>query len=101
MFFALGAFLNLVYECSFTVKRSMYSAILATLVSLGLNIILIPYWGLLGSIISNIIAGLSMFIFRFVDVKRFVNIKLSKIGLLSILLIVINILCSVYIDFFN
>ena len=99
MFFALGAFLNLVYECSFTVKRSMYSAVLATIMSFALNALLIPYWGLMGSIISNIVAGMSMFVFRLIDIRKFVVIKLSKIGVCAILLIIINILCCIYIDF--
>ena len=99
MFFALGAFLNLVYECSFTVKRSMYSAVLATIMSFALNALLIPYWGLMGSIISNVIAGMSMFVFRLIDIRKFVVIKLSKIGVYAILLIIINILCCIYIDF--
>ena len=88
MFFALSSFLRLGYECSFQVNRAMYSALLATLVSFVLNAYLVQYWGILGSVISNIVAGLTMFVYRFIEVRRYFIIKLNKLGLLAIIILI-------------
>ncbi|MEG1573663.1 MAG: polysaccharide biosynthesis C-terminal domain-containing protein, partial [Bacteroidales bacterium] len=92
IFMALSFFLGLGYECSYQVKRAIYSAILASLVSLILNYFFITKIGLMGCIVANICAGLSMFIYRIIDVRRYFILKLNKFGILGIIIIVFSII---------
>lgn len=89
VFLALSFFLNLAYECSFEAKRAIHSALLATVVSFILNLILIPKYGIQGGIIANIVASSTMFIYRLIDVRRYFVLKLNKKGWLAILLTIL------------
>lgn len=91
IFMALSFFLGLGYECSYQVKRSMYSAVLASLVSLILNYFFITRMGLMGCIVANICAGSSMFLYRFIDVRRYFIIRLNKFGFTGIAIILLTV----------
>ena len=90
VFLALSFFLNLGYECTYQVNRVLYSSLIAVGVSLSLNFYLIPHWGLIGCMISNLIAYSIMFLYRIIDTKKYFHIRLNKKGLFGITLITIT-----------
>lgn len=73
-------------------KTSIYSAI----INIVINILLIRYIGLFAASISTLLAYLSMSIYRYIDVQKYVRIKIDFTYVIIILPLIILVLFTYY-----
>lgn len=74
IFSSLSSFLGTVYLVEKDTKKVFSSTIFSVLVSLGLNILLIPYLGLLGAALANVISFMVLLVKRMYDTRRYIKI---------------------------
>ena len=86
VFNILVSFLGSVYVAKKLTKEIAKTSIIAAIINIVVNIALINQIGLYAASISTVIAYLAMFIYRWIDVKKYVSIKTNKalIAVLSI-----------------
>lgn len=75
-------------------KTSIYSAI----INIVINILLIRYIGLFAASISTLLAYLSMSIYRYIDVQKYVRIKIDFTYVIIILPLIILVLFTYYLN---
>lgn len=63
------------------IKKFNYSVFFAAIVSVCLNLFLIPIIGIWGAIIATIVSELTVTLIRFVDLKKSTDFKLDKINI--------------------
>lgn len=59
-------------------KEIANTSIISAIINLGINLLLIKYIGLYAASISTLIAYLSMSIYRYIDIQKYVKIKLDR-----------------------
>lgn len=86
VFNILVSFLGSVYVAEKLTKEIAKTSIIAAIINIVVNIALINQIGLYAASISTVIAYLAMFIYRWIDVKKYVSIKTNKtlIAVLSV-----------------
>lgn len=86
VFNILVSFLGSVYVAKKLTKEIAKTSIIAAIINIVLNIALINQIGLYAASISTVIAYFAMFIYRWIDVKKYVSIKTNKtlIAVLSV-----------------
>lgn len=86
VFNILVSFLGSVYVAKKLTKEIAKTSIIAAIINIVVNIALINQIGLYAASISTVIAYLAMFIYRWIDVKKYVSIKTNKtlIAVLSV-----------------
>lgn len=86
VFNILVSFLGSVYVAKKLTKEIAKTSIIAAIINIVVNIALINQIGLYAASISTVIAYFAMFIYRWIDVKKYVNIKTNKtlIAVLSV-----------------
>ncbi len=75
-------------------KTSTYAAI----INLAVNIALVKFIGLYAASISTVVAFFAMSIYRYIDVQKYVRIRLSKKLILGLLVAATGILTSYYLN---
>lgn len=83
VFSSLSAFLGTNYLAAKKTKGVFKTSIYGGIVSLLMNIILIPNFGILGASISSMISFIVMWGTRIIDTKKFVSIKISIKNLIA------------------
>ena len=78
VFNILVSFLGSVYVAKKLTKEIAKTSIIAAIINIVVNIALINQIGLYAASISTVIAYLAMFIYRWIDVKKYVSIKTNK-----------------------
>lgn len=78
VFNILVSFLGSVYVAKKLTKEIAKTSIIAAIINIVVNIALINQIGLYAASISTVIAYLAMFIYRWIDVKKYVSIKINK-----------------------
>ncbi len=97
---------NAVYIAKMKTKEVLVSSVTAAVVSVTLNIILIPTIGILGAAISSAVAFFIMSVWRHYDIKKYVNITFTgnifvKLVLAYALTISLYYVDSVYANIIN
>ena len=61
--------------------HSLMTAIVGAGVNIGMNLLLIPWWGVNGSALAMLISYVVVFLIRMVDTKRYVRMRISTLRL--------------------
>ena len=77
VFTCLVNFLGSVYMMEKKSMHSLLTAIVGAGVNVGLNFLLIPVWGVNGSVVAMLVSYFVVFLIRMADTKRYVRIRVS------------------------
>ncbi|MBL5982259.1 hypothetical protein NAAC61_09805 [Petrotoga sp. 8T1HF07.NaAc.6.1] len=92
VFQAFSSFFETNYTASKKTKGAFTTSVYGAIVNVGINLLLIPIWGIQAAAFSTMLAYLTMWLLRIFDTKKFVKIKIDwKNLILSIILIGIQI----------
>lgn len=69
---------SVIYLAIKKTKENAKTALLAAIINIGINLIFINYIGLYAASISTLISYLAMAVYRYADVKKYVNITLNR-----------------------
>lgn len=94
IFSILVSLLGSIYVALKKTKEIAKTSILAAVINIVINILLIKYIGLYAASISTLIAYLAMSIYRYLDIQKYINIRLDFRFLLH------SFICSIFILFF-
>lgn len=97
MFNILVTFLGSIYVAKKITKEIAKTSILAAIINIIVNLAFISKIGLYAASISTLVAWLSMMIYRFMDSKKYVKIKINKKLILSMIIIGIISIVSYYV----
>lgn len=89
MFNILVSFLGSIYVAKKLTKEIAKTSIFAAIINIIINITLIKQIGLYAASISTLIAYLVMFIYRFLDSKKYVKLTVSRNTVISMIVITI------------
>jgi len=93
VFQAFSSFFGTNYTASKKTKGAFTTSVYGAIVNIGINLLLIPIWGIQAAAFSTMLAYLTMWLLRLFDTKKFVKIKIDwKSLIFSIVLIGIQIL---------
>ncbi len=93
VFQAFSSFFGTNYTASKKTKGAFTTSVYGAIVNIGINLLLIPIWGIQAAAFSTMLAYLTMWSLRIFDTKKFVKIKIDwKNLILSIIVIGIQIL---------
>lgn len=88
--FALSTYFEVIYHCEKKTKRLLPPVIAAPFISIILNWLLITPMGINGTIISYAATYLVIVVYRWIDVKKFVSLKIYPTTYVPITLMVIG-----------
>ena len=92
VFQAFSSFFGTNYTASKKTKGAFTTSVYGAIVNIGINLLLIPIWGIQAAAFSTMLAYLTMWLLRLFDTKKFVKIKIDwKSLIFSIVLIGIQI----------
>lgn len=94
MFNVLVSFIGSIYVAKKITKKIAKTSILAAIINITINLLLIRWIGLYASSISTLIAYMSMFIYRYIDSKKYVKLHINKKVVVSMIILLI---ISIYI----
>jgi len=77
IFQAFSSFFGTNYTASKKTKGAFSTSVYGAVVNIGINIILIPMWGIQAAAFSTMLAYLTMWLLRVFDTKKFTNIKID------------------------
>lgn len=78
MFNVLVAFMGSIYVAKKITKEIAKTSIFAAIINIGINLALIKHIGLYAASISTLIAYFSMFVYRYIDSKKYIKLKINK-----------------------
>ena len=87
MFNILVSFLGSVYVAKKLTKEIAKTSVIAAVINIAVNVVLIKQIGLYAASISTLVAYAAMFIYRWIDVKKYVDFKVNKILIMLLILI--------------
>ena len=87
MFNILVSFLGSVYVAKKLTKEIAKTSVIAAVINIAVNVVLIKQIGLYAASISTLVAYVAMFIYRWIDVKKYVDFKVNKILIMLLILI--------------
>lgn len=99
VFSSLAAFLAANYLASMETKGVFKTSIYSGIISLVLNIMLIPMFGLMGASLGNMISFLFMFIIRYYDTRKYVSLKIDKTIFIFNVIIILLLMFVQFINF--
>lgn len=88
--FALAAFFELGYQCAKKTRRLLPSIFLAAIINMALNYFLVRHIGLYGIIFSSIITFQTLFIYRWIDTKKYMKVRFNTDNLPAIVILVVS-----------
>ena len=98
VFNILVSFLGSVYVAKKLTKEIAKTSIIAAIINIVVNIALIKQIGLYAASISTVVAYLTMFIYRWIDVKKYVNIKTNKLLIIGLSISFIVVIITYYLS---
>jgi len=99
MFQAFSSFFGTNYTASKKTKGAFSTSVYGAVVNIGINIILIPLWGIQAAAFSTMAAYLTMWLMRIVDTKKFTEIRIDwKSISLSIVVIALQIVGLYFVE---
>jgi O-antigen/teichoic acid export membrane protein len=79
IFGALAGFLGSLYSASTKTNMLFVTTLVGGIISIGINFLLVPFFGPLGASIASVLAYMTVWIMRLIDTRRFVELKISLI----------------------
>lgn len=79
VFNILVSFIGSIYVAKKLTKEIAKTSVIAAIINIGVNVVLIKSIGLYAASISTVIAYVLMFIYRWIDVKKYVKFNVNKI----------------------
>lgn len=95
IFNVLVSFIGTIYVAKKITKEIAKTSIFAAIINITINLLLIKYIGLYAASISTLVAYLSMFIYRYIDSRKYVKLTVNK-KLISSMIILIIVSIIVY-----
>ena len=93
MIHALAGNLGTLYSTFKDTKGALFSSLCGAIVNICLNLILIPRYSIIGAAVATLMGYVSTFIYRAIDVRKFIRIKYRiKETILFLVLIIIQML---------
>lgn len=87
-----------IYVAKKETKELAKTSVIAAIINIVVNIALIKFIGLYAAAVSTLVSYLVMMVTRYIDVKKYVNIKLQC---KSIIVVIIGIICSLLAYYIN
>lgn len=87
---------SVVYVAKKLTKEIAKTSVISAVINIGINIILIKYIGLYAASISTLVAYFSMMIYRCIDIRKYVKIRVDKRIIVSSIIMTIGILLAYY-----
>ncbi len=97
----LSTFLSSQYTVNKDSRGFLLSAIVGAVVNIGLSLALIPYIGELGAALATCISYCAVFIYRIIDIKKYIHIKVFVPKHIATLLLLILSVSVVYLGFYG
>ena len=95
VFNILVSFIGSIYVAKKLTKEIAKTSVIAAIINIAINIVLIKSIGLYAASISTVIAYVLMFIYRWIDVKKYVKFNVNKI-LIFVLIIMYGVTIFTY-----
>lgn len=95
---AVNGNLGSLYTVFKNTKGAFYSTFIGATTNVVLNVLLIPIIGIYGACLTTFIGFFVTLIYRFVDTKKFVSLKIDWINIITLVLLIIIQLVLYYID---
>lgn len=95
VFNILVSFIGSIYVAKKLTKEIAKTSVIAAIINIGVNVVLIKSIGLYAASISTVIAYVLMFIYRWIDVKKYVKFNVNKI-LMFVLIIMYGVTIFTY-----
>lgn len=96
MFNILVSFLGSIYVAKKITKEIAKTSILAAIINLTTNLLLVRFIGLYASSISTAVAYFSMFIYRYIDSKKYIKLYITKKLTISFVILVVTTIITYY-----
>lgn len=96
VFNVLVIFVGSIYVAKKITKEIAKTSIIAAIINVIINISLIRFIGLYAASFSTLIAYLTMFIYRFIDSRKYVKLKVNKGLALSMIVLLAVSICTYY-----
>ena len=91
VFSSISSFYGSLYGALKKTVSNMCSTFFSALINIGVNLILIPVWGIWGAVVGTLLAYIFIAIYRLIDVRHYIFIEVEwKIFLLNCLIIVLQ-----------
>lgn len=88
LFHALSGNLGALYSVFKNTKGAFYSTMVGAVANIILNIIFIPIWGITGAALTTLIGYIVTLLYRWRDIKQFVDLKLDYKNLLPYFILI-------------
>lgn len=89
MFNVLVSFIGSIYVAKKITKEIAKTSIFAAIINIMVNLILIHKIGLYAASLSTLIAYFAMFVYRYIDSKKYVKLEVNKKVIISMLIILV------------
>lgn len=96
-FHILVSFLGSIYVAKKLTKEIAKTSIFAAIINIVTNLIMIKFIGLYAASISTLLAWISMYLYRYLDSKKYVKLTTDKPLVISLIVITIITICTYYI----
>lgn len=94
VFASFSGFVGTTYTASMNTKGVFTTSFIGAIISFGINLILIPFWGLYGATISQVVSFLYIWIHRQIQTKKMVPISINKNNIILIIVLSVQVLSS-------
>ena len=94
---ALAGNLGSLYSVFKDTKGALYSAVAGAVTNIVLNLVFIPVFGMLGAAFTTLAGYIVTLIYRWIDVKKFVNLKLN----LKDVVMYVSLICIQFALYYN
>lgn len=81
VFYTFASFLGTIYTAHKRSKNVLRSTLISAVINIGINILFIDKYGAIVACISTLIAYFILFVYRYFDSKKFMNIKIKVIDI--------------------
>ncbi len=98
LFNVLVSFIGSIYVAKKMTKEIAKVSIFAAIINIVTNLLMIKFIGLYAASISTLLAYSIMFVLRYIDVKKYVNLKIKKSVVISLIILVIISFVTYYIQ---
>ena len=98
VFNVLVSFIGSIYVAKKQTKEIAKVSIFASIINIITNLLMIKFIGLYAASISTLLAYAIMFILRFIDVKKYVNLKINKTMVFSLIILFVISFTTYYIQ---
>lgn len=91
MFYCITFFFEMGYQCAKDTLRSMISVICAAVLSFVLNYVLVRQFQIYGIIMTSVIVYLFLAMYRWLDTKRYFDIKIERYSIIAFCIALVSI----------